>query len=129
MMPMHEKKYSKEHGGTAGCTLRHIEATQYSGSDQPQRQKARYKKKREIYYGDSWFTSRRLCTAARERFGHEYFGALKTNHSGTPKEEINTIMKDWPLGSYLVVECEELKLFMIGCKYNYRKSGKSNIGI
>ena len=44
MMPMHEKKYSKEHGGTAGCTLRHIEATQYSGSDQPQRQKARYKK-------------------------------------------------------------------------------------
>ena len=89
MMPMHEQKYSKEHGGTAECTLCLIEATQYSGSNKPQRQKERNEKKRELFYGDSWFTSWHLCTAAKERFGHEYFGALKTNHSGTSKEEMD----------------------------------------
>ena len=38
---------------------------------------------------------------------------MKTNHSGTPKEEMDKIMTDWPSGSYLVVECKKLKLFMV----------------
>ena len=121
---MREQKYSKEFGGTAGCSLRLIEATQYSGHMEKQRREAKEAGKREVYNGDSWFTSRRLCDSNKQKFGHEYFGAMKTNHSGTPKEKVEEIMKDWPSGSYLVLECEELGMFFVGYKYNYRKKGK-----
>ena len=33
-------------------------------------------------------------------------------------------MKDWPSGSYLIVECEELRIFIVWYKYNYKKKGK-----
>ena len=98
-----------------------MKATQYSGYMEKDRQEAKEKSKREVFFGDSWFTSRRLCVAAKEELGHEYFGAMKTNHSGTPKEDVEKIMKDWPSGSYLVVECDELQLFMVGYKYSYKK--------
>ena len=124
-MPMRAMPYSKELGGTAGCTMRLIEGTEYSGIAAKERQEAKQKKKRELYHGDSWFTSRKLLSAIKEKFGHEYFGALKTNHSGTPKEMIEETMKDWPSGSYLVAECEELKLFIVGYKYSYKKKGKN----
>ena len=120
---MREQKYSKELGGTAGCSMRLIEASHYSGSLEEQRQEAKKIKKRGKYYGDSWFTDRRLGTSLYEKHGHEYFGALKTNHSRTPKEEAGKLMEGWPAGSYLVLECEELRLFFIGYKYNYNKKG------
>ena len=123
-MPMREREYSKRLGGTAGCSMRLMKATQYSGHMEKERQEAKEKSKREVFFGDSWFTSRRLCVAAKEELGHEYFGAMKTNHSGTPKEDVEKIMKDWPSGSYLVVECDELQLFMVGYKYSYKKKGK-----
>lgn len=125
-LPMRSKKYSEELGGTAGCSARMAEATAYCGNvENKERRTAKENKKRETFFGDSWFTSRRLGVFMREELGHEYFGALKTNHSGTPKEEITKIMKDWPSGSYLVVECEKLKLFMVGYKYSYKKPSKS----
>ena len=37
---MREQKYSKELGGTAGCSVRLAGATQYCGSDEENRQKA-----------------------------------------------------------------------------------------
>ena len=102
--------------------MRIIEATQYSGHErEEQRRNAKLSGKRELVFGDSWFTSRRLCVATKKKFGHEYFGALKTSHSGTPKAEVEDIMKDWPAGSYLVLECKELEPFFVGYKYNYRK--------
>ena len=76
-IPMREKKYSKELGGTAGCSMRLIEASQYSGRREKQRQKSMEMGKRELFFGNSWFTSRRLCSALSKKFGHEYFGALK----------------------------------------------------
>lgn len=108
--------------------MRLIEATQYSGSKGQEREEARRKGKREQFLGDSWFTSKRLCDFLMQELGHEYFGALKTNHSGTPKEEMERIMKDWPSGSYLVAECAELKLFIVGYKYSYKKKGKFSWG-
>jgi len=97
-LPMREKKYLKELGGTAGCRMRLIEASQYSGKLEEQRQKAMEVGKREVFMGDSWFTSRHLCVALKEKFGNEWFGALKTNQSGTPKAKVEEIMKDWPGG-------------------------------
>lgn len=126
-LPMQAKKYSKELGGTAGCSMRIIEASEYSGRLEEQRKDAMQIGKREVFFGDSWFTSRRLCVALKRKFGHEYFGALKTNHSGTPKAEVEEIMKDWPSGSYLVLECKEVGLFYVGYKYSYKRKGTSTI--
>ena len=33
------------------------------------------------------------------------------------------MMKDWPSGSYLVAECEEIGMFIVGYKYSYKKKG------
>ena len=41
----------------------------------------------------------------KRELGHKYFGVLKTNHAGTPKDEIDKIMKDWPSGSSSCMEC------------------------
>ena len=83
--------------------------------------------KREVFFGNSWFTSRRLCVALSTKLGHEYFGALKTNHSGTPKAQVEEIMIDWPSGSYLVLECKEVGLFYVGYKYSYKQTCMSAI--
>ena len=126
-LPMQAKTYSKELGGTAGCSMRIIEASQYSGRLEEQRKDAMQVGKREVFFGDSWFTSRRLCVALMTKLGHEYFGALKTNHSGTPKAEVEEIMKKWPSRSYLVLECKEVGLFYVGYKYSYKRKGMSTI--
>ena len=93
-LPMRKKKYLKELGGTAGCSMRIIESSQYSGQLEEVRQKAKKDGKRELFLGNSWFTSRRLCLALKGKIGHEYFGALKTNHSGTPKAQVDKVMCD-----------------------------------
>lgn len=121
---MRKQKYSKELGGTAGCSMRLVEGSHYSGSLEKQRQELKKCQKRELYFGDSWFTSRRLAESLKNRYGHEYFGALKTSHSGTPKDPVGGIMQDWPSGSYLVLECEELQLIFIGYKYSYKRKGR-----
>ena len=83
---MQEQKYTKQLGGTAACTMRLVEGSHYSGAHTEQRRNAKKNGKRELFFGDSWFTSRRLCVFLKEKYGHEYFGALKSNHSGTPTE-------------------------------------------
>jgi hypothetical protein len=68
------------------CVLLRLLSTLVATSPKGRRKEMR--RRGNFFYGDSWFTSWHLCTAAKERFGHEYFGALKTNHSGTSKEEM-----------------------------------------
>lgn len=63
---MQKKWYSKELGGTAGCSMRIIEASQYSGRLEKQRIDAKEAGKRELFFGDSWFTSRRLCEGLKD---------------------------------------------------------------
>lgn len=122
---MQKKKYSFELGGTAGCSARLIEATKHCGSSVlEERRRAKEEEKRESVEADSWFSSKKLAEWCQEN-GIEYFGALKTNHGGTPKEELEKIMKPWPAGSYLVLECKKDKVFMVGYKYNYKKKGMS----
>ena len=57
----------------------------------------------------------------KKHFGHEYFGALKTNHSGTPKVQVEEIMEGWPSGTYLVLECEDLCMFYVAHRYSYKR--------
>ena len=124
---MRKMKWSAALGGTAGCTLRLVEQSQYCGQNAEERRKAKEDGKREVWYFDSWFGSIKSVMGITEQLGHESFGVVKTNHSGTPKEEIEKIMKDWPSGSYLVMECEEHGLWMIGYKYSYKKKGEHPI--
>jgi hypothetical protein len=122
---MRKKKWSKELGGTAGCTLRLAEASQYSGSTRmKERKEAKETGKRELYFHDSWFTSVKSVRGMKKELGHECFGVLKTNHAGTPKEDLEKIMKDWPAGSQLVMECKEHKMFICAYKYSHRKKGE-----
>ena len=52
-LPMRAKKYSKELGGTAACSMRIIEEAQYSGQLERQRRESKESGKRELYCGDS----------------------------------------------------------------------------
>lgn len=125
-IPMQKKKWSKKLGGTAGCTLRLAEATQYSGAvKMTERKEAKDTGKRELFFHDSWFTSVKSVEGMKRELGHECFGVVKTNHAGIPKDEIENIMKDWPSGSHLVLECKESGLFICGYKYSHRKKGES----
>jgi len=50
-------------------------------------------------------------------------GVLKTNHKYSPKLEVKKIMKDWPVGSHLVLEGRKdaVDIIFVGYKYNKRK--------
>lgn len=124
---MRKMPWSASHGGTAGCVFRLTDGSQYSGAKggMDDRNTAKRDGKRELYFGDSWFTGIKAVKGAKELFGHEYFGALKTNHSGTPKAEIEKLMEKWNPGSYLVLECKEHGMWIMGYKYSHRKKGEN----
>lgn len=120
---MRAKQYSEQHGGTAGCTLRMVEATEHCGLKFPSRKHAQEDKRPEYYKGDSWFSSVRLAEEMASR-GHAYCGALKTSSKYFPKQQLEDTMKDFPSGSSLVMKCITPKghdLRAIGYKYNNRK--------
>jgi len=89
-----------------------------------ERKEAKESGKLETNFHDSWFTSVKSVEGMVRELGHECAGVLKTNHAGTPKDELEKIMKDWPSGSQLTLECEEHKLFICAYKYSYRKKGE-----
>ena len=49
--------------------------------------------------------------------------AIKTNHSGLPKEEVEKLMEDYPSGAHLVLSAkvDEETLYFVGYKYNKKK--------
>jgi hypothetical protein len=57
--------------------------------------------------------------------GHENIAAIKSNNGLFPKDELQEMMKDYPSGTYLVLETTtpktNVKLVAIGYKYNSRK--------
>jgi len=129
---MGEAKYSHEIGGTAACTARLVEESQYCGAKLRARKDAKQTNKTLKFYHDAWFTSVRQMTYIKSMTkdsegnpnGHEFVGALKSNHSCFPKVELENKMKDYPSGSYLVMESKSpngCKLVAIGYKYNARK--------
>lgn len=126
---MRKMPWSAQYGGTAGCTLRLTNEAQYCGykGGMEDRKMAKDVGKRESWLGDSWFTGIKAVKGTRDKFAGEYFGALKTNHSGTPKQEIEKIMEKWNPGSYIVLECKEHGLWVLGYKYSYRKKGELTV--
>ena len=121
-------KYSAEIGATASCVKRSIIATANCGTKMSDRTEAKEKGRPDMFAGDSWFAGGKACMAAA-KLGCEFFGPVKTNTSGYPKVEIENIMKDWPSGSWVVLESKEHRLFAVGYKYSLRSKSKSMFGI
>lgn len=149
--PMRKKKFFPEVGATAACTLRLIEGAEYCGQRQKERQLAKKKSRRQLVKGDSWFGSVKLAENLKciyrkpigtdedeanykyvickekgcNKDAHEFIGAVKTSSGGFPKKDIERIMKKWPSGSHLVLECTTpetgVSLVALGYKYNSRK--------
>lgn len=121
---MQKEKFSKQFGGTAACTFRLVDATAHAGSKWETRVGAKANTKRELFAGDSWLSSVPVAEGLMDR-GHEYVGALETNHALYPKDEIEKLMTGYPSGAVLVFECttpkKGHKLLAIGYKYNARK--------
>ena len=58
--------------------------------------------------------------------GVNYCGLVKTSHEGFYLATLEKLMKDWPVGSYIVLKSTpifpgERPLLAIRYKYNYRK--------
>ena len=59
----------------------------------------------------------------KKNLGFESVFAIKTNHAGLPKEQVETLMEDFPSGSHVLLKgkCEGCVLYFLGYKYNCRK--------
>ena len=143
---MKRKEFFPGLGTTAACTLRLINGSHYSG-ETPERKQAEEQSRRYRFAMDSWFGSVKvaehvklmhkelqedgtytyfLCKEkGQNTSGHEVIGSVKTSISHYPLKKIKKIMKDWPSGAYLVLECTApetgVRLVAIGYKYNAKK--------
>ena len=119
---MQELPHSQELGATAGCTVCLVEGAQYGGRIDSCRS-AEEERKPLLIYGDSWFGSKKCCRYLKKELGHESVMAVKTNHSGLPKEELEKLMDNYPSGASVVLKSTEndCVLYFIGYKYNSRK--------
>lgn len=113
-------RYFTTLGATASCTKRLVEDTANCGQKQDVHRIT-------LVLGDSWFASVKTAKEVAG-LGHEWIGPVKTARKLFPKDEIEGIMKNWPGGSFLVLEevypqagNEQPTLLAIGYKYNARK--------
>ena len=58
---------------------------------------------RDTVYVDFWFPSVKAATLVKQA-GHEFVGPVKRSQKNFPKNQLETLMKDWPGGMYFVLE-------------------------
>jgi hypothetical protein len=118
--------------GTAACTRRLVEGTEYCGQANTERKRAKEEERRECFVFDSWFggvvAANQLKAIHEDEeglpAGHESIAAVKTNHKLFPKKELELLMKEWPSGSCILLSCMQpnvVELFAIGYEYNMTK--------
>ena len=88
---MKKSKFQSVLGGTAACMKRLAIATKGCGQ----------LTSNDTYFSDSWFsyvkTAEEMAAA-----GVDYCGPVKISHKGFCLATLYKLMKDWPVGSYLV---------------------------
>ena len=84
-------------GATSACTLCMASAVKYCG------QAIEDCVGNEFIYGDSWFAGRATAEALHKNV-IEFTGIVKTSHSRFPKRELESLMKEWPGGTSLVMK-------------------------
>ena len=75
----------------------------------------------DTYLGDSWFASVDTVVEMKKRFNSNFIGVVKTSHSRYPKKWLEATMKDWPLGSHIVLEAVHDGVVVQACGYKYNK--------
>ena len=58
---------------------------------------------KNLYMGDSWFTSLTMAQALRQQ-GQEVIGRVRQNHGGYPRDFISQHLKDAPGGVHIVLK-------------------------
>jgi Transposase IS4 len=118
--PMKLKKYFSDYGATTACTLRLVDLSAHCGQVDKD-------SGGELFFADSWFASVKTARQCKAK-GHDFIGPVKTSHRLYPKQEIEMMMANWPGGTSLVFESDELedgghvhRLRAIGYKYNKKK--------
>jgi Transposase IS4 len=99
---MRGKEHVSSLGGTAACTLRMAEQTEHNG--QNERPNAHHATPGGLWKGDSWFGSVKAAEAMAKH-GKGLVAQIKTNHAGSPKKELEALMKDWAAGVGLTLQC------------------------
>jgi Transposase IS4 len=115
---MRQAEHSEVYSVTSACTLRLSNAVVDGG------QPALHCRKNCIC-GDSWFASVKTAEIIA-RSGHSFVGPVKTNYGGYPKNEMKSIMENWPPGSSICFEAYDPngnKLGLTALGYKYRKTG------
>ena len=118
-------KQYQHFGGTTACTLRSVDKCMkfdyYPIEDDEEDMET---ERSRLFLGDSWFGSVKCCANIVKRGGHAIL-QIKTNHSRSPKLYLEELMKDWPGGTWVVMEGvtekEDVALVCIGYKYNKKK--------
>ena len=84
----------------------------------------RHESKPRLFFGDSCFWSVKAACQVCKLGNHAYF-AIEIAHSSTPKKILEETMKDFPGGTWIVMEghaeIEDVLLVCIGYKYNLKK--------
>ena len=125
---MKDKEY-QIFGATTACVMRGVEAcsdyefTPLPHEDENETTIEELPRKR-LFLGDSWFGSVKTCEQV-EKSGNHCIMNLKTSHSRSPKKFLEDTMKDYPGGTWIVMEAKtantEANLLCIGYKYNKKK--------
>ena len=112
---MKKSTFQSELGGTAACMKRLSIATRGCGQ----------LTSNDTYFANSWFSSVKTAEEMAAAVVN-YCGLVKTIHKGFCLATLEKLMKDWTVGSYLVLKSTtrfpgEIPLLAIGYKYNSRK--------
>ena len=115
-MGMKNKLHFNTYGATSSCVLRLAKATKNCGQKPDMNIN-------NLFYGDSWFASLKTAAAVSDLLNSEFFGVIKNAHRHFPKVYIETLMKDWPSGTHVVLETtkNQKKYYAIGYKYTSKK--------
>ena len=78
---------------------------------------------RNLFYGDSWFSTLKTAVGVKELLQSEYLGVVKTSHKHFPKTYLETKMGGWSSGTHLVMETTKNtnKYYAIGYTYSSKK--------
>lgn len=119
------KKEFQEFGGTTACTLRAVkDCKEYDFVPIEIEEEDDTVERSRVFLGDSWFGSIK-CAANIKLMGEDCILQIKTNHSRSCKGWLEHTMKDYPGGTWIVLEGhaekEGVDLCQIGYKYNKSK--------
>ena len=78
-----------------------------------------------IFLGDSWFGNVPTVVNMKNKLNAHFIGVVKTGHKRYPKKWIETTMQDWPSGTHIVLESQDIDgqtVIAMGYKYNTRNT-------